>query len=174
MRLVKSNRAWAVWEMFARAWGPKVLQEAYEWSAPPTDTRPLETFYEAYDGEYLVGWGSLTKHPLAQEYWLSLGLFPETVDKHYFRPLKNALADEAFAMGAKLVTSIIMDSNPEHQNNTMSRCESGRSDNWKYAGQVWYPVGYKIFTLAREICPGCKQVMDRCLCCGGQGFVFDH
>jgi len=171
MTLVESNHAGEVWRMFADAWGSKVLLEAYEWEHPPQTTRPLETFYEYYDGELLVGWGSLTKHPLAQEYWLSLGLFPYTVDKHYFRPLKNALVDEAFSKGARAVSSIIMDSNPEHQNNTMSRCSQNKSDGWKYSGQVWSPVGYKIFSVTRELCPKCKYAMQYCQCCGSHDFL---
>lgn len=174
MRLVQSTRAAEVWRQFADAWGPEVLLNSYGWHQPPAETRPLELFYEYYDDEQLIGWGSLTRHPLAQSYWMSLGLFPDSVDKHYYRPFRDAMIEEAFRLGAREVTSIIMDTNPEHQNNALGRCKANPDSGMQYAGQVWHPIGYKIFTEAREVCPGCKYVMAYCRCCGGQGFVFDH
>lgn len=175
--LIVSKRAGEIWQKFADAWGSKVLWDAYEWRTPPTSPRPLETVYEYWVDGVCVGWGSLTKHPLEKSYWLSRGLFPEFVDKHLARPLRNALSDTAFRQGAEVVNSIIMKANAKQLEDTFRAYAAGKDEGWKHSGDVWYPVGYSVFSLTRKendkrkICPNCNYEMANCHCCGGPGFV---
>ena len=133
-----------MWLKFQTAWGKQKIKDAYAWDEVPRVPRPLETVYVA---EPDIAWGSLTKHPLGDAYWLSIGVFPEHANKGVRKLMREFLLAEAFGRRyADYVMVHILDSNPRYQNHMLEHTTPG----FKLSGHLKYPIGYVEFVITQE------------------------
>lgn len=159
LQMVELNpeQAHWVWRAFAREVGPEVLKRAYAWDEAPPTPRPLERVFafsspdvQPCIGLPWIGWGSVTKNPLCEEWWHSAGVFPQYQRQGYRLPMRNLLVEHCFKeLGAQLVTRTILNSNLDYQ----LRCLKERQDGgiWRLCGEVWSPEpGYAIFSITNE------------------------
>lgn len=144
---------WA-WEGFAQAVGYQELEACYGWDAPPGHLRWGESAYLFYLGtpgpaDNLVGWASLTRMPKEPGWFeLGLGVWPKHRGRGYRHQILRACANRAFeGLGAEHVSMLVFDGTA-HAAQCLREAEVGSA--WVYAGRIWYPVPYRVFTISRE------------------------
>ena len=124
-----------LWREFGNAVGFDELKRAYDWDTPPRAPRFSETVFGVYTGSRNpVAWGSLTKHPLEHEVFLSRGVFPRYRRRGVGHTVLEFLTDYAFKrLMADVVTRVV------YKRNWNGRTGLTIKTSWKMAGETWYP-----------------------------------
>jgi len=148
MKLVQNDSPGLMWQQFFDAHGPEVMKASYDWPLPQVAPRKLETVYEFHMVTGLAGWGSLTRNPLSQEFWLAMGMLPAYTGHGYAKNFKTLLVNEAFEKkGAEVVTSHVLNTNPRYQDYVMRTVTLP----WRFAGSIWFPEpGFKVFSVTYD------------------------
>lgn len=147
-----------MWRMFAAAAGDEEMRACYGWESPPACARWGERVYAFLDGTVTVAWASLARYPKEPNWFeLALGVWPALRRRGYRRRVLGLCAAEAFALGAEHVSMLVLDSAAAHAAQCLR--EAGAGSEWAYAGRVWYPDAYRVFTVSR-VGRAAKKVRD--------------
>ena len=150
---VMEHPTW-MWVGFFKECGLDEMLMSFRWDNTPIGARHGETVFAFYlpinDPDNLVGWGSLkrdTSNKTIME--VVRGVRPKYRNRGYADVMLKMLTDVAFrSMGADMLFRSIYDSNFAHSARNLAAAEKGSP--WVYAGRVWYPDPYRIFTYMKD------------------------
>lgn len=143
----------SVWREFYEAHGPEVMARAYGWeSAECRPRREGERVWAFYDDTVpptpLVGWGSAQmnlRDPDDTSAILVVGVFPQFEGQGFRRQILDWMTEWAKGKGAVFASLIVFTEN-ERNHARHHREAENENDPWVWAGDVWFPEAYSIFT----------------------------
>ena len=148
-----------MWIGYFKECGLDEMLMSFRWDQPPmAGARHGETVFAFFlstpdDGvpiDRQVGWGSLKRSAdNAHIMEVIRGVRPKYRRQGYAEVMLKLLSDVAFrTLGAEQLVRNIYDTNTEHVRRNLEAADKGSP--WVYAGRVWYPDPYRIFTYMKD------------------------
>jgi len=143
-----------MWVGFFNECGLDEMLMTFRWDSPPIGARHGESVFAFYlpinDTENLVGWGSLKRDPCNGAIMeVVRGVRPKYRNMGHADTMLKMLSHIAFEqMGADVLFRSVYDTNVAHAARNLDAADRGSP--WVYAGRVWYPDPYRIFTYTKD------------------------